>query len=362
MTTSKWQLTRFAFIYLNSQASIFLVPTLISTPTYQSWIAVIGGTLISMALMFCTIYVGRLKPDKSWVEFGNSIVGRGIHKTVLVALMCWCVYYVSLDLENFVLFFGSNYLRGTPPWFIQLLIGLVILYTAKLGFTTLVYMTDGLFLLIISASLFTVVLFAQEADFSILPALWHYHDPAQAMKDSWIVTTWISEWIVFLFIVPELKIEKQVYKKFAVASIMVMLSILVGWLLTLTNLGAHLAARIQYPYLEMIRSSTHDNVIGNIDPLLIGIWSSSLFVHSSFLIYVASKCAVHLTANKGKSIIVPVLTGVAVMIAFLYSQNVAVYDRDYNSSIAISAWFGIDCIPIIYFTVALIRFRKRPLQ
>ncbi|MFC3747195.1 GerAB/ArcD/ProY family transporter [Paenibacillus sp. GCM10012306] len=362
MRTTKWQLTRFAFIYMNSQASIFLVPTLISSPTYQSWMAVMGGTLLSIGMMFCAVYVGRLKPGQAWVDFGGSIVGKWVHKIVIVLLLCWCIYYVSLDLENFVLFFGSNYLRGTPPWFIQLLIGLVIMYTAKLRFSSLIYMTDGLFLLIVSASLFTVFLFVQEVDLNMLPALIHYHDPIIAAKDSWIVTSWVSEWVVFLFIVPELKLDKNVYKKLTVASLLVMVSILIGWLLTLLSLGAYLGPQIQFPFLEMIRSSTHDNIIGNIDPLLIGVWSSSLFIHSAFLIYVAVRCLSNLTKNKGKKYMVEVLTLIALVIAYLYSQNVAKYNRDYNSAVAIWIWFAVDCLPVFYFIVALVRFRKRPLK
>lgn len=129
-----------------------------------------------------------LKPGEVWVDFGKEIMGKWLHGVMVLLLLIWCVYYVSFDIENFVLFFGANYLRGTPPLFIQIVIGLVIMYTAYLGFSTMAYMTDGIFLIFLLSTAFSYYLFLSNADFSMLPALFHYPDPGVAFKDS-IMTT-----------------------------------------------------------------------------------------------------------------------------------------------------------------------------
>lgn len=359
MRTSKWQLFRFAMVYFSSQTNIFLIPTIITSSSYQGWISLVVGCGLSLILLWFTIHLGKINPNQAWVSFGKDIVGKWVHKFTLVVLLSWCVYYASFDIENFVLFFGSNYLRGTPPLFIQCVIGLVIMYTASLGFSTIVYMSDGIFLIFVVAITFTFYLFIPNADFNMLPAFLHYHDPGLAIKDSIMVMTWFAEWVVFLFVAPDLKMEIKMLKRLMFAGICVFLTVLIGWMLTLLNFGPHLGKELQYPFLEMIRSSSYDDLLGNSDPLLIGLWSSSMFIHSSFLIYVAFRCASYLTKGRGKKYLIPGLTMISIAIAFYYSRNLADYFKQYNSFAVVILWLIIECIPVYYTIIAFLRFRKK---
>lgn len=362
MRTTKWQITRFAFIYLGAQAIIFLIPSLIASSAYQGWLGLIGGFILNLVFLLCVIYLSGLRPGEAWDSFGQEIVGKWLHGFFLVLLLCWCVYYVSFDIQNFVLFFGSNYLLGTPSWFIQILLGLVIVFTALLGFPTMVYMTDGLFLLILIATMFSMGMFAQEADFNMLPALLHYHNPAMIFKDSITVLSWLGQAVVFLFIVPDIRIDKRIFIRLLAASLLVTMVLFMGWVLTLLNLGPYLGGQMQYPFLEMIRGSKNDSLLGKIDPLLIGIWSSSLFIHSAFLVYIGTRCASRLTKGKGKKLMIPLLTCISVTIAYLYSRNAAKYSADYNSFGAVVIWLIIEAIPVLYALVGWLRFGRKAAQ
>ncbi|OKP91685.1 hypothetical protein A3844_00730 [Paenibacillus helianthi] len=355
MHTTKWQLFRFSLIYFSSQTTIFLIPILVETSGYQGWIALVGGGFLSLCILFFTIQVGRLKPDQGWIDFGKEIVGTWLHRLMVLLLLCWCIYYASFDIENFVLFFGSNYTRGTPPIFIQIIIGLVIMYTATLGITTIIYMADGIFLIFFMASLLSVYMFIPYADLSMLPAFLHYHDPGIALKDSISVTSWFADWLVFLFLAPELRMGSKMLKILAVSSISILLIVLTGWIMTMLNFGPHLGKELQYPFLEMIRSSSHHNILGNLDPLLIGIWSASMFIHAAFLIYIACKCALHLSKQKGKRLMIPLLTICSTIIAYLYSRNIVMYYSNFNSDLIIGFWLFIECIPVYYFIAAFTR-------
>lgn len=358
MRTTNWQMFRFFIIFFSSQTTIFLIPTIISSSSYQGWIALLGGSALGLILLWFTIYVGKLRPNQAWVHFGKDIVGKWVHKFMLLLLLCWCVYYVSFDIENFVLFFGSNYLRGTPPIFIQCMIGLVIMYTANLGFSTIAYMADGIFLIFFITIIFLFNLFIPNADFNMLPAFIHYHDPGIAFKDSIVVMSWFGEWIVLLFIAPDLKIDTKMLKRLILAGIFIFATVLIGWLLIMMSFGPHLGQELQFPLLEMIRSSRFNNLLGNTDPLLIGLWSSSLFIHSSFLIYIASKCFSNLTNHKGRKLHVPLLTVASTTIAFLYSQDLVAFYKHYNSFTTVILWLIIESIPVYYTVIAFIRNRK----
>ncbi|MCL6604805.1 MAG: GerAB/ArcD/ProY family transporter [Paenibacillus sp.] len=359
MLTTKWQLFRFTLIYLSSQVTVFLIPILMSSSSYQGWIALVAGFGLSLIVLMFTIHLGALRPNQAWVDFGKDIFGKWIHRAMLLLLLCWCIYFTSFDIENFVLFFGTNYLRDTPPLFIQCVLGLVIMYTARLGFSTIVYMSDGIFLIFCVATIFSLYLLLPNTDLDMLPALVHYHNPRIAIKDSIMVTSWFAEWVVFLFVAPDLKIEAKILKKLMLAASCVLLIVFTSWLLTLLSFGPHLGKELYYPLIDMVRSSYQDNLLSNIDPLLIGVWSSSMLIHSSFLIYVAFKCLSSLTKERGKNYIIPFLTSIAVGIAYIYSRNIADYFIHYTSYTLVIIWLVVECIPIYYSLAAFIRFRKR---
>lgn len=359
MRTTNWQIFRFAVVLLIPTATIFLVPLIIKTSSYQGWIALIGGCLLSFIMLYFTIHLGKLNSKKAWVYFGEEIAGKWVHRLIVFILMCWCLYFVAYNIQGFTLFFGSYYLRGTPPLFIQIILGLVIIYTASLNFMTLIYMADGIFLVFIVVFALSMYLFVPNADFSVLPALLHYHDFKLAIKDSIFVSSWFGLWVLLLFVAPKIQINSKMNKKLIFAGLFTLLFILISWLLTIVVLGVHLGHQLRYPYLQMMRLSSQNNLLGNADPLLIGLWSSSLFIQSAFLIYIAYKCATYLTKNKGTKYMVPALTATSVAIAFFYSRHLAIYNLHFNSYYTSIVWLGIECIPIYYSIIALFTYRKR---
>lgn len=357
--TSNWQIFRFSVVLLISTSTIFLVPLIIKSSSYQGWIALIGGFLLSLITLYFTLHLGNLNSKKAWVYFGEEIAGKWVHRLFVFILLCWCVYFVAYNIQGFTLFFGSYYLRGTPPLFIQIILGIVIIYTASLNSATMLYMADGIFIIFIIVFLLSTYLFVPNADFTILPALFNHHDFKLAFKDSIFVSSWFSLWVLLLFVAPEVKINFKVHKKLIFAGLFTFFCILISWLLTIVVLGVHLGYQLKYPYLQMMRLSSQNNLLGNADPLLIGLWSSALFIQSAFLIYIANKCLAYLTNNKMTSFMIPGLTIISIIIAFFYSRHLDIYNLHFNSYYTSLVWLAIECIPIYYSFIALFTYRKQ---
>lgn len=161
--------------------------------------------------------------------------------------------------------------------------------------------------------------------------------------------------MVLLFIAPDIQISNKMLKRLIAAGIAVMLTVLIIWVMTILNFGPHFGKELQFPYLQLIRSTSHDDLKGNSDPLLIGLWSASMFIHSAFLIYVAHKCALYLTKQKAKKVMIPFLTIGSITIAYLYSLNVTQFNKNYNAFGTVIIWLIVECIPVYYFIVAFIR-------
>ncbi|GKS12356.1 germination protein [Paenibacillus chitinolyticus] len=357
MRSTSWQTFRFATIYMISQPIAFLISPLITTSGYQGWIALLLGGLISILFLCCTVYVGRLNPDVPWVQSGEQIIGKWPHRFVLFVVLYWCVYYVSIDLESFTLFYGTTYMRETPQWFLQLIIGLVIVITARWGFVSIVYMADGLFLITILGIAIIMGLFSANADFHMFPALWTHHKMGLAFRDTLTAVSWFGEWFVFLFMVPHLKFGPKTLRNLLSASLVVMFAVSMQWMLTLFTFGPYFGSRIQYPLLELIRSSTLGGLLGNADPLLIGLWTTSMFIHDSFILYAGTKCAAELFKFQTRKAILPLLSGTAVVVALQFSRDTTHFLTDINTLSIVMFWVLVDALPVYYAVIAYVRIK-----
>ncbi|MDL1164230.1 hypothetical protein P0100_24900, partial [Yersinia pestis] len=99
--------------------------------------------------------------------------------------------------------------------------------------------------------------------------------------------------------------------------------------------------------------------LGNSDPLIIGLWSSSMFFHSAFLIHVSVRCLaklLHLKQMDGP--LIAIIGGTAIVIAYQYSQNPILFLQDFNSFGMAMFFILMEFIPILYWMVSLFRKRK----
>ncbi|MBQ4897944.1 GerAB/ArcD/ProY family transporter [Paenibacillus sp. Marseille-P2973] len=363
MRTTSFQTFRFSSIYMLTIPLAFMIPPLISTSGYQGWIAMLIGGAVNVVLISCTYFVGKLASNsgQSWVVYGEQIAGKWGHRAVLLLLSFWSIYYVSLDMEQFTLFYGSIYMKDTPPWFILLLVGLVIMITARWGFSTLIYIADGTFILILIGVLFLLLLFIGDADYQMLPALLNHRNFTNLFTDVLSVISWIGEWFIFLFLLPHLNFDKKTLRNLLLANTMVTVAVLLTWLLVLLNFGVHYGSQVKYPILQLIRGTSFTGLLGNADPLFIGIWAISMIIHDAFLVYVGVSCLGHLFKLKETRPLISILTGTATVAAFQYSQNTTQYQKDLSELGFISFWVIINSIPLYYLLLALVRgkFRRK---
>ncbi|KKO53657.1 GerAB/ArcD/ProY family transporter [Paenibacillus sp. DMB20] len=359
MKTSSWQTFRFAFIYINSQPTAYLIAPIIGTSAYLGWAAILVGGGLSLIPLWCSVRLGMYRPDQAWLDFGEEIVGKWPHRLVLALLVFWAVLYVSTDIESFTLFYGSNYMRETPQWFIHVMTTLVIIFTARRGFATLVYMSDGLFFLTLIMLVLVLTAFFKDADIHQLTGLITHRNFGSAAKDSIFVFSFLGEWLVFLFIAPYLQIGWRTLRNLASACILVTIAVTLQWLLTFLSFGPHLGKLMQYPLVELIRSSV-TGLLGNTDPLLIGLWSTSMFIHSAFLLQVGARClAKILRVQQMHAPLITVLGGTAAAFAYQFSRNPTLYQINFNSPPIVLFWVLVLFTPVYYWIVLIFRRHSR---
>ncbi|CAM5385631.1 hypothetical protein SAFG77S_07265 [Streptomyces afghaniensis] len=358
MKKTNWQLFRFTFVFFNSQATVFLISALTSSSNYQGWLGIVLGSLLSIIIILCLVFIDKYSRHTPWIQFGKHVFGKWIHFFFITLLLLWCIYYASYDIQSFVLFFGVNYLRETPFWFLQLIISLAILFIIRLGISTIIYIADGMFILIFITLFLLFYLFTFDINLDMIPAFYHYHDPKLIFTDSLTVLSWVGEWVVFLFILPEIQMKKGIFKNLFIGQITISCMVFFGWLLTLLNFGPELAKSFQIPYLEMIRSIDTNNLLAKIDPLLIGVWTSSMLIHSSCLLFAAYKCILYLSKNKGNNFIPFFVVALSNVIALYYVKHITTYQEHFYSFNLVLVWLIVELIPL-YYLLGMVLKRKK---
>ncbi|GAB6926745.1 hypothetical protein JCM10914A_07280 [Paenibacillus sp. JCM 10914] len=361
MTRTPGQLFRLGFVYLNAIPTGFLISPLLWGSAYLGWAAIMGGYALSLILLWFTVKVGMWDPHRPWIDFGSKLVGPWIHIPVVVLVLFWAINYLGMDIEGFALFFDTNYMRETPQWFVILIVGLVITITARWGLETMIYISDGLFIIIVLSIIFMNMFFFKEANFDMVIAMTRHHNYGSVVKDAIFCLSFFAEWLVFLFVAPYIQLDRKSFRSLAAAGLLVTIAVLLQWASALLNFGIYFGRELQYPLVELMRAAS--GFLGNSDPLMIGLWSSSMFLHSAFLVHISVRCLAKLLRLKQMDApLIALIGGIGVVLAYQYSRNPVLFMKEYNSFSIAVFFILIECIPILYWVATLFRRKRKKKQ
>ncbi|OZB94933.1 GerAB/ArcD/ProY family transporter [Paenibacillus sp. XY044] len=352
------QISRFAFVYLVSEPLVFFVGRLMKLSTYQGWITLLGACLLSSLLLYLTVKLGQIHPESSWVEFGSRILGKQMHNVFLLLVLLLSIYLISLDVTNFSTFIGSMYLVETPMWLIMSLTVLCISLSTRTGLEAIIYMGEGIFLVILFSSLVTSPMMITSSNAGMMMALLTHHDLKRGVLDSFSALAWFSEWIFFLFTAPFVTFGKKLFRGLLMSLISTIVFISLFWLICLINFGPYLGQQLRYPILEVVRVARYGDFLDNLDPFLIAFWSSTMFIRSSFLLYVASVCLSKLVGFSDRRRTVFLLGSISGTFAMQYAGHTTNYEVDTRTYAVLAFVLSIELLPIYYLFVYKIRSLK----
>ncbi|MFS0869812.1 GerAB/ArcD/ProY family transporter [Paenibacillus xylanilyticus] len=352
------QAYRFMFVYLYSEPVAFLLQRLFKMSGYQGWLSTIGGFTISLVFLLFTYKLGSLHPDQPWLSYGEKIVGKYVHRFYIGMVALLCVYLLSIDVENFIVFLQSMYLPETPIWLTATITILCICLSARSGLITIVFMSEGIFVVQLITSTFLVPTVGGGGNPGILTSMLTHHDLSELLFGSLSTMPWFSEWMMFLFLAPAVVFQRSMLKSMVLAGGTVVVFILTFWIFTIMNFGPYVAASLRYPLLEMIRFARYGDFLDNLDPVLIAIWSTTMFTRSSFLLYVASVCLSKLSGIKQQKSVVYLLGGTAAAFVLQYAKDAASYELAIRSYAVPVYTLVVESMPIVYVVIHWLRFRK----
>lgn len=317
---------------------------LIGGSKYSTPVATLVGGLLGLLLIYPAYKVGASRPDEFFVQYGSKLVGRPLHYIFVFYILLIHLFLAALNLRELTDFLVSEYLIGTPGWAVVAIFGTCVAYAVRCGISTIFRTAEGFFLLFAVAFFFIPFIGLQEMEGDMFIALLT-HLSARQMWPTIFETMAIFGEMAFLFLLfPYLKSPKKVYRSLIWATGTSLLFILMHLIPILLTFGSRLGANLMYPDMELVRFVRVGSFIETMDPILIILWLTSIFVKISFIVFTALLCLAQLSGVKDhKTFTLPVIAFVSV-----FSLSIVRTPPELNQ------FLTGDCVPLLYIAEFLI--------
>lgn len=336
----------------------FLLGMLITGSGFTTPLATLIGAFLTILIIYPSYKVGSSRPDEFITEYGGELVGRIPHIFFILYIVMIKLLLSAINLREMADFLLTEYLSGTPHWAILFIFCICVGYAVRSGVNVIFRSAQGIFLVSAVAFLLIPILAMQEIETDALIALVTNINAKELTTGIFLNMGMFGE-ISFLFVMyPYLKNTKKIYRTYfatALSAIVIIMSHMIPILLTF---GPQLAANLTYPDLELIRFIRVGSYIESLDPILIILWLTSIYIKISFLVFTAVLCIAQLTGIKDhKPLTLPVIAFIGVMsIAFARSQPEL---ADFLWNLAPVLLFGELVIPAIYWIMLLIKGKRK---
>lgn len=345
-------------LYIFITIIAFLVETLISGSGFSAPLSTVLGAFLGLLLVYPSYKVALSRPDQFLSEFGQEIVGSVLHTIFIIIIIIANFSLAAVNLRNLSDFLLMKHLIGTPSWAIVVVFSACIVYAIRSGLPTIFRVAQGIFLVTAIAFLFIPFLSAAEIETKMAIALITHLNLRELGAGVYLNTVVYGE-LAFLFLLfPYLKRPQKVYKTFFITTISTLVIILSHLIPIILSFGPDLAGNMIYPDMELIRFIRNSSFFETLDPILIILWLTSLFVKISFTLFTVISCIANLTKTKDHK---PFALSVTSFTAVL-SLSIARSQPELNQFVLTGALpfliIAEFVIPITYWIVNCIRYPK----
>ncbi|MBM7568802.1 GerAB/ArcD/ProY family transporter [Paenibacillus sacheonensis] len=284
--------------FLFSTAIGFFIGPLVLKAGFMSWISVILGSGIGLAMTYLSFRLMQRRPEEFLAHYGMHIVGRWPHYIIFACVLLIHLYMAAFVLRELSDFIIQIYLPGTPEWAVVSLFGLCIARGVRSGPVHFFRSAQGLFLFSV-ISVFTFPLFvSSEVDTEKLIAFVTDFHPGGIWDGTLISSALFSETAFIVYLIPYFRNKERTFRMVAWSALTAAFVTIANIVATLMLFGSELTANLTYPTLEMIRYIWAGSFLENLDPLLIVFWLFSMLLKIGLFLMMGTLITAHLFGLK----------------------------------------------------------------
>lgn len=358
------QLIRLLTICMISSISFYMIQPMLRISGYNGGTGLLLAVFPTILLLYFPLKIREMNDaNKSWDELGETILGKWLHKFFL---FCFLVTVSMLSIVEVVLYadiFTNNYLYNTPFEVIVIVFYFIGAWSIRNGLKSLVYMTDGVFILVLFSLIIFTPLVLQRVDYDMFIALFTHLKANPIFQSIYFANSWLTELTFVILILHRFENQHKHLRYVLIATIVIIVIGLISWLLNILQFGPYLGGHIRYPMLDLARQINIGEFLENLDPLLVSIWTGTLMIKNVFLLYLSFKLLIHLFDITKKNI----QYSLFLYTAFLTAITLFLGRFPFDINQIMTPYFGffmlyIRLIPTFYYIVYKFRFGNQPVK
>ncbi|WNR46794.1 GerAB/ArcD/ProY family transporter [Paenibacillus roseipurpureus] len=283
--------TQLFWMIATMQVSMTILLTIkpaIMTAKQDSWISILGATLIGMFIAFVCTRINREYPGQTLVTYLPKIVGNWLGRFIIFIYGAFWYIVLAMVLRQYSDFIVSTILPRTPimiPVFAMLL---AAVYVTRIGIEGIARCSQilGPFLLII----ITLTLLLSIRDIQLKRVLPFYVDSGWnvILQGALPTATFQGDCILLLILLAFISNPDQGTKPAVFGVALVGLLTCAATFVIVTVFGDNMAAAQTYPYFNLVRYISIYNFFQNLDAFLIPIWIIGVFMKVSLYFFVCT--------------------------------------------------------------------------
>lgn len=320
------------------------------------WMTPIIGSLTGFVIVFIVVYLHRLYPGKSLIQYSDDILGKFLGKLISLIFLLVSLQLNANLLRQFSEFLALSFLRQTP--LIVLIITLMILCACAVRSGVEVIGRSALLLTPFIVLIVLILIFPLLREVEIDRMLPVFEDGIMpVLRGAAFMQAWFPTYVYMTFFLPFISdIHKA--QRLGFLSVLWTMAIYTGTLLLVLTILGDATKLYPFPFMELTRYVIIFDFFQHLDALIMLLWVLDVFVRSITTYYaVVLGFAQWFGLPDYKPLILPI--GVLIVAwSFWSAPNAMVFNVALQRYVAIYYFFAHMIIPMLLLAVALMRGRK----
>lgn len=322
----------------------------------DSWIISIITPLIGLPFIWIYAALGKLHPDKTFVEIIIEVFGKVFGKIISAAFIFLCLLNVPQITWYVGNFMKTLYMDQTPIYFINLIMILVLIIALLYGleviarsFEIYLYIMTGLFII-------SMVCVLPSAKIENLQPVFE-NSMIPILKGSFVLSSYMTWPLIVTNMIYSVNVNniKKARKAYFIGYIWGALLIIISNVMSILVLGATITSSSRYPVYLLAKEINIGAIFTRVEGVLTIVWLLGMFTKTLLYFYGGMVGLSQLLGLKDyKKILLPIG-----LICLIYS-NVVYPDIFYESKWDTSTWvvfmgtFGF-LLPMLLLIIAVIK-------
>ncbi len=338
-------------------SSILMAPAITVVSAKQDgWIAMLLALIIGLILNLLYLFLFKKYNYPSLFELMNRAAGKWFGTVMNILITFYALHLAALVVRNLSNFMVSSVVPYSQPWTYQMLIIIIVMYSAALGAKNLFLLNDLLFPIVIFLTVFS--LFLMTKDFSLLELKPILHAGTSSIFQGAYTTLgfpFIEVLLIgafFQYVKKKEKLMLAYLSGIAAGGLVLVITVFI----IIGSEGTYIVARETFPTYSVLRDIDFITVLERVEILLAVAWMIGLFVKICVCFLVVMMGLKHLSGSKTyRPYLIPI--GILIWAMSNHLHKTVMDFSNFVSTIWTMYWFTLYCLIILVFLIGL--FRKK---